>query len=55
MEDDLDQDAYGDDFSESGRDEFMNHSNNQEDDEQHTQKVIEFRLSRSNLRVKLID
>jgi hypothetical protein len=54
MEDDLDQDAYGDDFSESGRDDFMNHSNNQEDDEQHTQKVIEFQLSCRISKVKLV-
>ena len=37
MEDELDADAYGDDFSESGH--YASMSNDQEDDEQHAQKV----------------
>lgn len=37
MEDELDADTYGDDFSESGH--FASASNDQEDDEQHAQKV----------------
>jgi hypothetical protein len=38
MEDELDPDTYGDDFSESGH--YASASNDQEDDEQHAQKVI---------------
>ena len=37
MEDELDPDTYGDDFSESGH--YASASNDQEDDEQHAQKV----------------
>ena len=38
MEDELDPDTYGDDFSESGH--YASASNDQEDDEQHAQKVV---------------
>ena len=40
MEDDLDPDTYGDDFSESGQYTSLD----QEDDEQHTQKVYQPQL-----------